>query len=189
MINDGSSVENQSIRGGAPRKAGDTADSDGSSPANNFDAVHVTGALALVVVLIFGLRFLARKMFALPTVRTSPLVKVLARSPVSPKQQVLLLHVGRRILVVADSGSAMQPLAQITDADEIAALLGQLSNNSGLARSQSARCSIACGGISSPRRCPRAWRPAASAMKCRRILKPKPYRQARLLRRPRNCKD
>ncbi|HEX4124401.1 MAG TPA: flagellar biosynthetic protein FliO [Tepidisphaeraceae bacterium] len=133
---DGSTIENQPIRGGLQGKPGDAEGNTGSAPSG-FDTVHVAGALALVVVLIFGLRFLARKMFALPTVRTTPMVKVLARSAVSPKQHVLLLHVGRRILVVADSGAAMQPLAQITDADEIASLLGQLSNNNaGLARSQ-----------------------------------------------------
>jgi flagellar biogenesis protein FliO len=130
---DPTSIENKSIRATGP---GTVGQADGITPSiQGFDSVHVAGALAVVVLLIFALRFLARRFFALPTVRTSPLVKVLARSPVSPKQQVLLLHVGRRILVVADSGSAMQPLAQITDADEIAGLLGQLNADANFARS------------------------------------------------------
>jgi flagellar biogenesis protein FliO len=131
---DPNSVENKNIRPTNGNTAGQ-ADSSSGSTAPGFDAAHVAGALALVVVLIVGLRFLAKRFFALPTVRTSSLVKVLARSPVSPKQQVLLLHVGRRILVVADSGSTMHPLAQITDADEIAALLGQLNANAHFGRS------------------------------------------------------
>jgi flagellar biogenesis protein FliO len=131
---DPNSIENKSIRATNAPTAGQN-DTSAGSQAPSFDAVHVVGALALVVALIFGMRFLAKRFFALPTVRTSPLVKVLARSPVSPKQQVLLLHVGRRILVVADSGATMQPLAQITDADEIAALLGQLNANANFGRS------------------------------------------------------
>ena len=51
-------------------------------------------------------------------------VRVLSRTPVTPKQQVLLVQVGRRVLVVADNGTQMNPLSEITDPDEVAAAGG-----------------------------------------------------------------
>ena len=47
----------------------------------------------------------------------------------SPKQQVLLLQVGRRVVVIGDGGGAgMRPLCEITDPDEVAALVGDLKS-------------------------------------------------------------
>ena len=45
-----------------------------------------------------------------------------------------MLRVGRRLLVVADGGGQMNTLSEITDADEVAALLGQLAGRSGRAK-------------------------------------------------------
>src|SRR5262249_14751713 len=53
--------------------------------------------------------------------------RVLARTPVTPKQQVLLVQVGKRVLVVADNGTQMSRLSEIVEADEVAALIGQLT--------------------------------------------------------------
>lgn len=69
-------------------------------------------------------------MFLLPGgAATTKGVKVLSRSVLAPKQQVLLLQVGRRVIVVGDSGGNMTPLCEISDSDEVAALLGQLQAN------------------------------------------------------------
>src|SRR5205807_5266705 len=68
-----------------------------------------------------------RGMLGLPGRRgSSRAVRVLGRTVVSPRQQVMLLQVGRRIVVVGDSAGRMQPLAEIIDADEVAALVGQM---------------------------------------------------------------
>jgi hypothetical protein len=53
-------------------------------------------------------------------------VQVLTRSPVAQRQQVLLVRVGRRLLVVSDCNGQLSPLSEITDPDEVAALVGQL---------------------------------------------------------------
>ena len=45
---------------------------------------------------------------------------------ISPKQQLLVVQVGRRLVVVGDSGQQMNPLCEITDPDEMAALIGQI---------------------------------------------------------------
>lgn len=91
------------------------------------DYPRLLAALGIVIGLIFVLRWLSRLFFPAATGRgKSRAVEVLARSPLSPKQQVMLLRVGRRLLVVGDSGSQMNALCEITDSDEVAALVGQL---------------------------------------------------------------
>jgi hypothetical protein len=53
-------------------------------------------------------------------------IQVLARSAISPKQQVLVLQVGQRLIVVGDSGQQLSALCQIMDLDESAALIAQI---------------------------------------------------------------
>ena len=55
-------------------------------------------------------------------------VRVLGRTPIAPRQQVVLLHVGRRVLVVGDSAGTLSNLGTIDDAEEVAELLGQTSS-------------------------------------------------------------
>jgi flagellar biogenesis protein FliO len=92
-----------------------------------FDLPKVAGALALVLALIFTLRWLLRRsMNAAGLPGATHAVQVLTRSPVSPRQQVLLVRVGRRLLVVADCNGQLNSLSEISDPDEVAALIGQL---------------------------------------------------------------
>jgi hypothetical protein len=53
-------------------------------------------------------------------------VQVLTRSHLSPRQQLLLVRVGRRLLVVSDCNGQLNSLSEITDPDEVAALVGQM---------------------------------------------------------------
>lgn len=103
-----------------------------STPANptgnssDLDLARVVLSLATVVALIFGLRWLSRKIFPSAARAANPsAVRILARCPISPRQSILLLQIGRRVLVVGDSGGNLSSLGQITDADEIAALVAQ----------------------------------------------------------------
>ncbi len=89
----------------------------------------MAGALALVIALIFAFRWFGKKLFHQGgSSRSTRAIQVLARAPLGPRQHVLLVRVGRRVIVVGDSGAQMNPLTEITDADEIAALLGQLQD-------------------------------------------------------------
>lgn len=113
--------------------AASTQSSTGDSaraPSGVFpDLARLALALGVVLALIFALRWLSRRVF--PSVsagQSSAAVRLLARSVVTPRQQVLLLQVGRRIVVAADNGSQLSPLSEITDADEIAGLLGQIDS-------------------------------------------------------------
>jgi flagellar biogenesis protein FliO len=94
------------------------------------DFPRLAMSMAIVLSLIFILRWVARRFFPnIAHTRGSGVVRVLIRSPVTTKQQVVLLQVGRRVLVVADNGAQMNSLAEIADPDEVAELVGKLSNN------------------------------------------------------------
>ena len=109
-----------------PAAGGNPGDPPPTGSATS-DIPRVLLALAIVLAIIFFLKWAGRRFFTTPSAgRSSRAVQVLARSVLSPKQQVVLIQVGRRVLVAADSGAQMSPLAEITDPDEVAALVGQL---------------------------------------------------------------
>ena len=111
---------------GAARRDG-AGKSVAPPPVSAFDSRRVALALGAVVGLIFLLHWVAKRVFpGVAAARASGAVRVLGRSVISPKQQILLIQVGRRVIVVGDSGAQMNALAQFDDPDEIAALLGQL---------------------------------------------------------------
>jgi flagellar biogenesis protein FliO len=95
--------------------------------AVGFDTQRVLLSLVIVLALIFVLRYLSQRMFGKTVAgRSSRAVQVLSRNVISPKQQLLVVRVGRRLVVVGDSGQQMNALCEITDPDEMAALIGQL---------------------------------------------------------------
>ena len=99
-----------------------------------FEFRRVTLALGSVIALIFGLRWVARRVFVMPgSAKASRAVQVLTRTPMAPRQQVLLLQVGRRVVVVADSGGNMSTLCEIDDPDEVTSLLAQIMAERGMA--------------------------------------------------------
>jgi len=99
-------------------------------PMIDMDSGHMALALSGVIGLILLLRSLAGKFFP-GTIAGGRVqsVKVVARCPLAPRQQVLLLQVGRRVVVLGDSASQLSCLCQITEPDEVAALLGQIQRD------------------------------------------------------------
>lgn len=117
-------VEDETLRPGVDGSAHTGA----ASPAD--PSVELPGvgrvALALVVVIgaIFLLRAAARKFVLLPGgLKANRAVRVLSRSVLAPKQHVVLLQVGKRVLVVGDSAGRLNPLCEISDPDEVASLV------------------------------------------------------------------
>jgi len=103
--------------------------SNAAGPSATRVAFSLAAVLGLIVILyIAGRRFLPRGSLGQ---HGGGAVQVLARTAISPKQRVILLQVGRRILVVADGGGPLNTLCEITDADEAAALIGQLQSERG----------------------------------------------------------
>ena len=97
--------------------------------APSLELPRVAAAMAVVLGLIFGLRWVMRRAFpSAGAARPSAAVQVLTRTVLSPRQQLMLVRVGRRLIVVGDSGGQMTSLSEITDPDEVAALVGQLKD-------------------------------------------------------------
>jgi flagellar biosynthetic protein FliO len=95
------------------------------SAAGTLETERVIGALVAVLAFILLLRWALRK-FTPGLSGSSRAIRVIGRTVIGPKQQVLVLQVGRRVLVVGDSGQQLNTLCEINDPDEAAALLGQL---------------------------------------------------------------
>jgi flagellar biogenesis protein FliO len=116
-----SAYENQPIKRSRPAASPD------AKPASTFDWQRLVMAMGIVIGLILVLKYVAGRMFpGMAASKGTRVVRVLTRSPIAPKQSVMLLQVGRRVIVVGDSAGQLAPLAQIDDADEVASLLGQV---------------------------------------------------------------
>ena len=86
-----------------------------------------------MIALIFLLRWFGKVFFPVATGKAqSRVVEVVSRSPLAPKQQVMLLRVGKRLLVVGDSGGQLSTLCEISDPDEVASMVGQLREEKSL---------------------------------------------------------
>jgi flagellar biogenesis protein FliO len=98
---------------------------------SSFGMTRVMFSLSIVLAAIFGLKWAGNKFFGLPRGGNSgEVIQVLARSMVAPRQQLMLVQVGRRVLLVANSGAQMNCLSEIKDAEEVAELVGQLGRKS-----------------------------------------------------------
>ena len=107
----------------------------GSSPTSNqtgASGVRVFLSLAAVLGLITLLYWGSRRVMpaAAGAGRPTQAVQVLSRTRLSGKQKILLIQVGRRLLVVGDSGQQLNTLCEIDDAEEAAALIEQVSGAS-----------------------------------------------------------
>jgi flagellar biosynthetic protein FliO len=93
------------------------------SPGNSRVLMSLGAVLGLIILMYWiSRRVLPRGRFG-PGARA---VQVLGRTSISSKQRLLIVQVGRRVLVLADSGQRLNTLCEITDPDEAAALIGQL---------------------------------------------------------------
>jgi flagellar biogenesis protein FliO len=120
-------LENQVLRVPDDGKSGSNHTSAAAAAASSASELsRIAIALVAVIGVIFLLRAGVRQMTAMPgTARAGKLVTVLSRSMISPRQHVLVLQVGKRLLVVGDSGGRMNSLCEISDPDEIALMVGQ----------------------------------------------------------------
>ncbi|MGN6504647.1 MAG: FliO/MopB family protein [Tepidisphaeraceae bacterium] len=119
-----SAYDNQPVR-----RSGHAPSTSTATPAESFNVERLITAMAVVLTLIFILRYAAGWLFpATKASRGSRAVRVLSRSTIAPRQQVMLLHVGRRVIIVGESGGALSSLGHIQDPDEVAELIGQTEN-------------------------------------------------------------
>lgn len=90
--------------------------------------IQTLGALGVVVALILLLRFFWMRFSGqVGFSGQSQVIEVLSRTAVAPRNHVLLLRLGQRVLVVGDSVAGLRTLAQLDDPQEVAALLTAIS--------------------------------------------------------------
>ena len=93
-------------------------------PPGAFDMTRVLLATIGVIGLILLMRAGVRRIFpSAITHRSSSMVKVLSRCTISPRQHLLVVQFGKRLVLVGDSGSNLNPLCEIRDPDEAANIL------------------------------------------------------------------
>lgn len=97
------------------------------SSARWLDLQRLGISLGIVLVLVIGTGWLYRRVVGgAPAVKSSSAVRLLSRTVLAPRQQVLLLQVGRRVVVVADSAGHLTTLAEVTNPDEVSELVASL---------------------------------------------------------------
>ncbi|MFG0249589.1 MAG: FliO/MopB family protein [Phycisphaeraceae bacterium JB051] len=85
-------------------------------------------ALGVVIALIFAMRMGMNKLSGRPVMGgRSGIVEVLSRTSLSPRNQVMLLRLGQRIIVVSEGPAGVRTLANVDDPDEVAGLLTTIS--------------------------------------------------------------
>lgn len=96
-----------------------------------YETGKVVGSLALVLAAIVGLKMFATKVLGIRAAggKMNRGIQVLSRTLIGGKQQLLLLQVGRKLVLVADSGGKISPVTEITDPDEVAELAAQALGN------------------------------------------------------------
>lgn len=105
--------------GGQPQ---DRTDGGLAAPTGGW-TLSTLAALGIVIALIFGARLAYQRLGGRVATRATAAVEVLSRTSVAPKNHVLLLRVGQRVLVVGDSATGLRTLANVDDPEEVAALL------------------------------------------------------------------
>ncbi|QDU33181.1 hypothetical protein KS4_12260 [Poriferisphaera corsica] len=107
-----------------------------SSPGNQTPGASlVTGnyllqtitALGIVIGLLFLIRYLYAKATGHVTTSSAAAVQVLARTSIAPRNHIIILRVGSRILICSDSSHGTRTLSEITDPEEVAQLLAETS--------------------------------------------------------------
>ncbi|HUT60463.1 MAG TPA: flagellar biosynthetic protein FliO [Phycisphaerae bacterium] len=112
------------------RPSGSVADANVEGRRLNRDGAGVLDgwertvlALAVVVAVVLGLRYLLKR-FAGPGRITGRggVIEVLARAAVLPRQHLLLVRMGRRLVLLGSAPGGLTTLAEITDPEEVAEL-------------------------------------------------------------------
>lgn len=124
----GSQYDSIQLRPG--NRAADAKVAQASAPASGaMEASRVVVALGAVIALIFGVRWAGRRLLGMNAAARGGggAVQVLSRTVLSPKQQLMLVQVGKRVVLVANCGAQMNALCEISDPEEVAGLVGEVN--------------------------------------------------------------
>lgn len=91
-----------------------------------WELLRVGLALGVVLALAIGLQRLLRRVGRGGPGRPSGVLEVMARYPVGRGQQLSIIRLGRRLLLVHQHAGAMRTITEVTDPDEVASLMTNL---------------------------------------------------------------
>jgi flagellar biogenesis protein FliO len=112
--------------GGATTQATLVGGSASATSSDAFDLKRLGMALAMVLAAIYVAHQVWKRLGMPGSVnRSAGALQVVSRLTLAPKQQLLLVRVGRRVVLVGNSGTQMNALCEIGDPEEAAGLLGQ----------------------------------------------------------------
>ena len=96
--------------------------------------LRTLGALVLVGVLVFALRVVLKRMGGPRRPgRRADAMEVVAQAPLAGRQQLALVRLGRRLVLVGTGPTGMSALAEVTDPAEVAELLAEVGRGGGKA--------------------------------------------------------
>ncbi len=128
--------EQSDIRRGAIANAPTSRGASAAPSTSRWDIAKVPAALGAVILLIFVLRWAGKGMLPGGAAnKGSQAIQLVARTAIGPKHQVMLIHVGRRLVVIgAAGGGEISSLSEITEPDEVAEVLAQIKAGSGIVK-------------------------------------------------------
>lgn len=94
--------------------------------------LRVALALLVVIVLLVGGMWLVRR--TVPAARQfggQPVIEILTRQYLGPKQQLCLIRLNHRLLLIAATTTSVNTITEISDPEEASALIGQISSARG----------------------------------------------------------
>lgn len=108
-----------------------------STVSNGPDFKRIIGSLCLVLGCYFALVWILR-MIAPPTNKALPsdVVEVLGKTPFGNRQHLQLVRIGSRLLLLLESHEVIQPIAEVSDPEEVHLLLSLCEKNSRAGRRQ-----------------------------------------------------
>jgi flagellar protein FliO/FliZ len=125
----------------------------GGNGGNAWALGRTLGALAIVVGLIFLASWLLRRVGGRQTRGDQDVMQILARKSISARQQLLLVRLGQRLVLVGSSSGALSMLSEITDQAEVESMLESVQAGqggfAGLLKGKIAKRGTPVGAVSS----------------------------------------
>jgi flagellar biogenesis protein FliO len=123
-----------SLRTGA--KTAPDASNDGRANSAGTEVMRVAGALAIVIGLLLGLRFLLRRVGtgSSRSIGGNGALEIVASYPVARGQRLLLVRLANRIVLVHQSGgsmTSMTALSEVAEPAEVEEVLSHVGGSSG----------------------------------------------------------
>jgi flagellar biogenesis protein FliO len=121
--------EHDAIRRSAsapPATAGSPSSTKTTLP-KAWDLPRIALALVAMILLILAIQAVLKKKLPGAVGRgAGGVLKVLVKSNISPRQHLMLVQVGRRLVLIGSGGAELNPLCLIDDPEEVAEVLGQI---------------------------------------------------------------